>query len=222
MTMRREFHDRLDQLECLVRDMMARVETAMRDATTALFTTDSGLAASVIDGHGDVRARQAAVDELALSLLAREQPVAGDLRAIVACLRMSVDLRRMGKLAVHIAEIARDRGTGARVPGPLWEIVRAMSDRALVLVAEAAHAVAAGNGAMAGFLEHDDDLVDRLQQDLSRGLLARTAGLGADAAVELALLGRYYERYADHAVAIGHDVAFLAGRAVLDPPAGRV
>jgi phosphate transport system protein len=216
MTMRKEFHDRLDQLAGQIRDMVALVERAMRDATTGLLTSDPALATSVIQGHGDVCVRQAAADEFALSLLAREQPVAGDLRRIVACLRMTIDLRRMGKLAVHIAEITRDRNPATEVPAPLWRIVRGMGDRALALVAEAARAVSTGDGAMVGALEHDDDLVDWLQQDLYRGLLAKTAELDADVAVELALLGHYYERYADHAVALGRGVAFLSGRDRLD------
>lgn len=218
-TMRKQFHERMDRLTGEVQDLLARVEVAMRAATTALFTADHALAESVIAGHADVRAGQAVVDEAALSLLAREQPVAGDLRAIVACLRMSVDVRRMGKLAVHVAEIARDRDPD--VPGsvPLWEMVRMMSVRALELVDEAARALATGDGSTAGFLDHDDDRVDRLQRDLYRGLLAGTSGLDAEVVVELALLGRYYERFADHAVTIARDVAYLEGRTVLDPPA---
>lgn len=102
-TMRKQFHERLDQLAARFDDMVALVENAMRDATAALFTGDTGVARSVLDGHDELKAQQAAVDEIALDLLAREQPVAGDLRAIVACLRMSVDLRRMGKLAAHVA-----------------------------------------------------------------------------------------------------------------------
>jgi phosphate transport system protein len=219
-TTRRQFHDRLDQLAGRVGEMVTRVDEAMRDATTALFTADTALAETVIEGHDEVKAQQAAVDEVALSLLAREQPVAGDLRTIVACLRMSVDLRRMGKLAVHIAEIARDRDPAVAVPAPLWETARSMSDRALGLVAEAARAVATRDSAAAGLLDHDDDQVDLLQQDLYRTLLAGAPGLAAEVAVELALLGRYYERYADHAVALGRAVTYLAGRAVLDPRPG--
>lgn len=216
-TTRRQFHDRLDQLAAQLGEMVSRVDEAMRDATTALFTADTVLAEAVIDGHDDVKALQAAVDEVALSLLVREQPVAGDLRTIVACLRMSVDLRRMGKLAVHVAEIARDRDPATAVPAPLWETARSMSDRALALVAEAARAVTTRDSAAAGLLDHDDDQVDLLQQDLYRTLLAGTSGLAAETAVELALLGRYYERYADHAVALGRAVTYLAGTDVLDP-----
>jgi len=170
----------------------------------------------VIDGHGEVKARQAAVDGTALDLLARQQPVAGDLRAIVACLRMSADLRRMGKLAVHIAEIARDRDPETPVPAPLWEAARTMSDRALVLVAEAVRAVVNRDAASATLLDHDDDQVDQLRQDLYRELLAGVPGLAAEVAVELALIGRYYERYADHAVELGRGIAYVTGRSALD------
>jgi len=207
-TTRRQFHERLDQLAVQLGEMVNRVDEAMRDATKALFTGDPVLAAAVIEGHDEVKALQVAVDEVALSLLVREQPVAGDLRTIVACLRMSVDLRRMGKLAVHVAEIARDRDPATAVPAPLWETARSMSDRALGLVAEAARAVATRDSVAAGLLDHDDDQVDLLQQDLYRALLAGTSGLAAEVAVELALLGRFYERYADHAVALGRMIEY--------------
>jgi phosphate transport system protein len=219
MIMRKLFHERLDQLAAQLDDMVVLVEKAMRDATTALFAADPAVAESVITGHGDVRARQAAVDETALELLAREQPVAGDLRTIVACLRMSTDLRRMGKLAVHVAEIARDRDPATPVPAPLWETARSMSDRALALVAQA---VAAGDAASAALLEHDDDQVDQLQQELYRRLLAGTPGVAVEVAVELALIGRYYERYADHAVDLGRGVAYLTGGNALDATVGTV
>lgn len=160
------------------------------------------------------------MDELALDLLARQQPVAGELRAIVACLRMSVDLRRMDKLAVHVAEIARDRDPDTPVPAPLWEIARTMSDRALALIAEAGRAVAARDATAVTLLDHDDDRIDRLQQDLYRKLLAGVPGLDAQVAVELALIGRYYERYADHAVDLGRGIAYLTGRNTLDAPTG--
>lgn len=218
--MRKQFHERLDQLATRLDDMVVLVENAMRDATTALFTGDHGVARSVLDGHDELKAQQAAVDEIALDLLAREQPVAGDLRAIVACLRMSVDLRRMGKLAAHIAEIARDREPNPPVPAPLWEAVRAMSDRALALVAEAARAVSRRDVAAAARLDHDDDQVDRLQQDLYRRLLAGTPGLRPEIVVDLALIGRYYERFADHAVDLGRGIGYLTGRNTLDAPMG--
>jgi phosphate transport system protein len=219
-TMRKLFHERLDQLAARLDDMVVLVENAMRDATTALFTADPALAESVLDGHEELKAQQAAVDELALDLLARQQPVAGDLRAIVACLRMSVDLRRMGKLAAHIAEIARDRDPDPPVPAPLWEAVRAMSERALALFAEAAHAVSTRDAGAATRLDHEDDQVDRLQQDLYGRLLAKTPGLDAEMVVDLALIGRYYERFADHAVDLGRGIGYLTGRNALDASMG--
>lgn len=216
--MRRLFHERLDQLAARLDEMVVLVGNAMRDATEALFTADTALAESVLEGHDALRARQAAVDEIALGLLARQQPVAGDLRAIVACLRMSVDLRRMGRLAAHIAEIARDRNPDAPVPDLLLEAVRAMSERALALFADAAQAVATRNAATAGRLDHEDDQVDRLQQDLYRSLLASSRGLDTETVVDLALIGRYYERFADHAVDLGRDIGYLTGKNALDAP----
>ena len=217
-TMRKLFHERLDQLAARLDEMVALVGKAMRDATAALFTADTALAGSVLDGHEELRARQVAVDEIALDLLARQQPVAGDLRAIVACLRMSVDLRRMGRLAAHIAEIARDRNPDAPVPDLLWEAVRAMSERALALFADAAQAVATRNAAAAGLLDREDDQVDRLQQDLYRRLLAGSGGLDTETVVDLALIGRYYERFADHAVDLGRGIGYLTGKNALDAP----
>ena len=216
--MRRLFHERLDELAVRLDEMVVLVGNAMRDATAALFTADRALAELVLDGHDELRTRQAAVDEIALELLARQQPVAGDLRAIVACLRMSVDLRRMGRIAAHVAEIARDRDPEAPVPELLWEAVRVMSERALAVFADAAQAVATRNAAIAGRLAREDDEVDRSQQDLYRGLLAGSLGLDTETVVDLALIGRYYERFADHAVDLGRDIGYLTGNNALDAP----
>lgn len=216
--MRRVFHERLDRLAARLDEMVVLVGNAMRDATAALFTADIALAESVLDGHEELRTRQAAVDEIAVDLLARQQPVAGDLRAIVACLRMSVDLRRMGRLAAHVAEIARDRDPDAPVPELLWEAVRVMSERALAVFADSAQAVTTRNAATAGRLDREDDEVDRSQQDLYRGLLAGSLGLDTETVVDLALIGRYYERFADHAVDLGRDIGYLTGNNALDAP----
>ena len=198
------------------------VDTAMRDATKALLDADAGLAESVLGGDAELERQQSALDGLALDLLAREQPVATELRTIVACLRMSVDLRRMGKLAVHVAEVARAHCPGSAVPGVLWSTVRAMSEQALGMVGEAGEVLTAKDSGAVSRLEHDDDRVDRLQEELHRVLFADTWDHPVEVAVELALIGRYYERYADHAVELGRRLAYLTGLMDLDGPRAEV
>ncbi len=214
--MRRHFHDRLDRLVGDLTDMATQVEASMRAATTALFDADVDLAEAVRAGDTDLRAAQVAVDELAVDLLAREQPVATDLRTIVACLRMSADLRRMGRLAVHVADVARDRHPGSAVPEALCPVLRRMSERALELMTVAARAVALRDDTALAVLERGDDQVDELQEELYRELLGTGPRLSVKTAAAMALLARYYERYADHAVELSRRMAFLTGHSGLD------
>ena len=217
--MRQKFHDDLDDLVLRLGELISVVGQAMRRATVALLDANGELADSVVVDDVEIAARQHDVDELALGILARQQPVATDLRTVVACLRMSVDLRRMGKLAVHIAEITRRRLPGATVPTGLVAVVLAMADVAERLVGAAGRAVEARDGTAAAELEHQDDEVDLLQEQLYGLLFTQPQVLDTENVADIALIGRYYERFADHAVSLARDVAYLAGTRPLDAAA---
>jgi len=218
--MRKLFDEELKTLLGCMNDLVSLVGNAMRDASTALLEADAGLADAVIAGDDGIAQGQAEADAVALEILARQQPVATDLRTVVAYLRMSVDLRRMGKLSAHVAEIARAHLPGTAVPAKLAPVVRAMADHAQRIFDSAACAVATGDATAAAELERADDDLDRLQVELYESMLAGPRTRTTQEVVDLALIGRHYERLADHAVALARKVAYIAGTQPLDAVPG--
>jgi phosphate transport system protein len=214
--MRETFHEELDRLIDQLVEMIRLVDTAMSRATTALLDADLALAEGVIAADKAVDALRKDLDGQALELVARQQPVATDLRTIIASLRMGADLERMGDLARHIAELARRRYPRSPVPPELRSTVVQMGQVAQRIVAKAGGVVASGDAQAALELEEDDDEMDLLQQTLYERLLNRSWTDGIEAAVDLTLAGRYYERFADHAVSVARRVAFVAGKDSLD------
>ena len=207
--MRTTFHQELERIDEKLIGMTQLVQSAMGRATTALLEADDVTAREVISDDTTIDALRREIDEHILRVLATQQPVAGDLRALVAGLRMDRDLERMGDLARHIAEIAADDAPRDAVPIQLHGIVHSMNRLALHLAEQVKEAIAFRDKESAAELDREDDEMDTLQAALYKELLSST--LPVQAALELALLGRYYERYADHAVAVADSVRFEAG-----------
>jgi phosphate transport system protein len=207
--MRNLYHDQLDSiLEELV-IMTGNVRTALRDATTSLLEADVSIAERVIAADDEVDNERELIEERAFELLARQQPVAGDLRMLVAALRMVADLERMGDLSVHVAKVARLRYPGRAIPEVLVPTIRRMASVAEQMVGAAAQIVADRDIDAARELEAKDDEMDQLRRSLFRTLLSDDWNSGVEAAVDIALLGRYYERIADHAVSMARRVVYL-------------
>ena len=207
--MRNLYHDQLDSiLEELV-IMTGNVRTALRDATTSLLEADVSIAERVIAADDEVDHERELIEERAFELLARQQPVAGDLRMLVAALRMVADLERMGDLSVHVAKVARIRYPGRAIPDVLVPTIRRMASVAEQMVGAAAQIVADRDIDAARELETKDDEMDQLRRSLFRTLLSDDWNSGVEAAVDIALLGRYYERIADHAVSMARRVVYL-------------
>lgn len=220
--MRKVFHGQLDALvDDLVR-MALMVETAMGRATTALLTADAELADRVIADAPAVTASREDMDERALVLAARQQPVASDLRTIVGALRMTADLERMGVLARHVAEAARRRAPVCAVPDDMHATVERMGQVAETITAATRQAIATRDWHAAPDIEHADDEMDRLLSDLYRRMLHGSPPYSVEVLADATLIGRYYERYADHAVSVARRVAYLAGHAPLDRETGHV
>jgi len=201
-----------EQLDTIVDDLVAlagTVRRAVASATTALLDADARLAEVVIAGDARIDAEAEAIEERALALLATQQPVASDLRRIVSTLRMVVDLERIGDHAVHVAKVARLRAPDSAVPHRLHPTVRAMAKVADSMVESASRVVAESDVVAAARLEDEDDEMDRLHRDVLRGLLDDSWPYGVEPAVDLALVGRYYERIGDHAVSMGRRVVYL-------------
>ncbi|AHH97009.1 phosphate signaling complex protein PhoU [Kutzneria viridogrisea] len=207
--MRTTFRHELDQLHEQLIGMLNLVEAAMGRATAALLDPDRALAEQVLAEDATIDALRAEIDERVLTVLATQQPVAADLRVLVAALRMSGDLERMGDLARHVAETALLRYPESVVPADLRSLVRRMSVVAQHLVSEVRDCVGYPGGRSGQLADRDDDRMDELQRQLYEAVLC--GDRRAENTMDVTLVGRYYERYADHAVAVARQVDFLAG-----------
>jgi phosphate transport system protein len=203
------YHDQLDELTQSLVKLTGLVAGAIGRATQALIDADLDLAQQVISNDAAVDAMYADIEEQALDLLARQQPVAGDLRAIVTSLRIVVDLERAGDYATHVAEVARRRHPSSAVPPQLSATILEMGQMVQRIVQKAGSVIAARDLRLAAEIEHDDDVIDALHKQLFTVLLDDRWDGGVEPAVDVILCGRYYERCADHAVSVARRVVFL-------------
>jgi len=207
--MRDAFHDDLDSIEATLVEMAQLVNRAMERATTALLTSDLKLAEEVISEDDRIDEMQHELDDKTLNVMARQQPVARDLRTLVTSLRMSADLERMGDLAHHIAKLARMRYPACAIPPELVFIIQEMGSVAQEIVKKTTGIINSRDTKAAIELEKDDDAMDKLHRKLFEILLDDKWPHGIETAIDMTLIGRYYERYADHAVSVARRVYFL-------------
>jgi phosphate transport system protein len=203
------FQDELDNISQSLVDLTGMVSTSMTKATTAILSCDLKLAEEVIATDVKIDDYQHETDSRIIDIIARQQPVASDLRALVTALRMGSDLERMGDLAHHVAKVARLRHPNAAVPPELVAIIQAMGVAAVAITEKTGVVIATRDTQMALEIERDDDVMDDLHRKLIAVLIEPTWKHGIETAIDLTLLGRYYERYADHAVSISRRVYFL-------------
>ena len=203
------FQDELDNVSQSLVDLTAMVAASMTKATSAILSCDLKLAEEVIATDVKIDDYQHETDSRIIDIIARQQPVASDLRALVTALRMGSDLERMGDLAHHVAKVARLRHPNAAVPPELVSIIQAMGVAAVAITEKTGVVIATRNTQMALEVERDDDVMDDLHRKLIAVLIEPTWKHGIETAIDLTLLGRYYERYADHAVSIARRVYFL-------------
>ena len=207
--MRDAYHEELDGISVALLTMTSLVGSAVGLATTALLDADVELAERVITMDETVDDLYRSVEERALELMARQQPVASDLRTLVTALRMVADLERSGDYAVHLAKIARRRYPTSAIPPELRSTMLEMGQVAERIVAKAGSVIASHDLEMAAELERDDDVMDQLHRRLFAKILDPAWPHQTEATVDITLAGRYYERFADHAVAIARRVYFL-------------
>ena len=207
--MRNQFHEELDAVGATLVQMAGLVKVAMESATTSLLTADLALAEKVIQEDSIIDEIQHELDARTINLIARQQPVAADLRALVTSLRMSADLERMGDLAHHIAKAARMRYPSTAVPPELSLTIEEMGRVCGKIIEKTAVVLAQRDTEKALELEKDDDEMDKLHRRIISTLLEPSWKHGVETAIDMTLLGRYYERCADHAVSIARRVYFL-------------
>lgn len=207
--MREAFHDELDGISQTLLQMASLVKEAMSQATKSLLSADLALAEKVIQEDLIIDKIQHDLDARTINLMARQQPVASDLRTLVTSLRMSADLERMGDLAHHVAKQARMRYPNSAVPAELVSTIEDMGRVSVAIIDKLSAVMEHRDTVRALELETDDDEMDRLHRKLIAALLADDWSYGVETAIDMTLLGRYYERCADHAVSIARRVYFL-------------
>ena len=207
--MRDAFHEELDAIQATLVTMGEMVSVAMTRSSEALLKADVKLAEQVISEDEKLDTIQHDLEARAINLMARQQPVAQDLRILVTSLRMSADLERMGDLCHHIAKLARMRYPEVAVPAELLATIENMGTTAVKIIEKSTHVVKTQDLQAAIELETDDDEMDKLHRALFVALLDDSWSHGIEAAIDMTLLGRYYERCADHAVSIARRVYFL-------------
>jgi phosphate transport system protein len=201
-----------DQLDAIIEDLVGMthlVQIAVGKATKSLLTADADIAEEVISSDVTIDLIREKIEDTSFELLALQQPVAGDLRMLVAALRMVDDLERMGDLSVHVAKVARMRIPDVAVPAELFETVTRMAEVAEHMVGQMAGIIADRDVEAARQLEQDDEEMDRLRKTEFEIMLSDDWSHGVEPAVDMALLGRYYERIADHTVSVARRLVYL-------------
>ncbi|CAM3445785.1 phosphate signaling complex protein PhoU [Kibdelosporangium persicum] len=207
--MREAYRDQLGQLANQLADMCSMVGDAMALATRALLETDLALAEQVIGDDSKVDDARAKAEEEAYALLALQAPVATDLRTVLAVIHAAESLERMGDLALHVAKTARRRHPNPVLPEPVKAYFAEMGKVACKMAAQAEEVIRTQDVKLARELDETDDEMDDLHRHLFTVLMDRQWEHGVAAAVDVTLLGRFYERFADHAVSVANRVVFV-------------
>jgi len=182
----------------------------MEFATQALLQADLVLAEQMIGSHENLAFARTRAEEAGFELLALQAPMGRDLRAAVGSILIVADLERMAALAVHVAEIARRRHPKHTLPEEVRGYFAEMGRIAVDLADSAHQVIVSCDLGRARYIREADDAMDNLHRHLFTVMLDREWTHGTTAAVDVTLLSRYYERFADHAVEISRRVIFQA------------
>jgi phosphate transport system protein len=195
----------LEQLSELLGRMCTEAATNLFSATAGLLDGRPRLAEKIVDGKAVMRELGAEVEKAATDALLFHAPVAGDLRTVVCAIRSSADLERMGVLARHVAEVALRRRSRCAVPEQVRPAFAEMSRLGVEMALKTAEVVRTRNLLLAVELDADDEAMDALHARMFGVLMGRSWPHGVAAAVDVTLLARYYERFADHAVLVAEE-----------------
>ena len=215
--MRDLFQEELVGINHDVSQMADLVSKAINKATESLLFSDREIAERVIESDVLLNDLAAALDERCTVLTAKQQPVATELRSILASMRIASSMERMGDLAVHVAKSARLRYPARAVPDELVETFRTLGHLAEELTLQLSRLVTNPDVTLAQEIQKADDKVDALHRELFRIVLSPDWSHGVEAAVDVTLLSRYYERFADHAVSVARRIIHvLTGEPYID------
>jgi phosphate transport system protein len=207
--MRTSYHEELDAIIDNLVHMAELVETAIKEGSESLLTADLARAEAVITNDAELDRIHEEMEYKCLSLLALQAPVAGELRTIVSAIRVVFELARMGDLAAHVAKIARLRYPAHAVPEEFEPSFREMASIATEIIDLARISLKDRDAKEAHRLAEIDSRMDDLRRDQFTRMLRKDSDISIEGAVDVALLGRYFERFADHAVAVGRRVIYI-------------
>jgi len=208
--MREVFQQELREVQERLVEISALVADSIDNATRAFNESDVALAETVIETDRKIDVMAAELDELAITILARQQPVARDLRIVVSALRISASLERMGDMAEHIAQLARYRFPEKVVPKGLRSTFREMGALDVEIARKLTELLETQDTGIAEHIRNEDDKVDALHLAVFDKVLGETWKGETVDTVDATLASRYHERFADHAVSIAKKVQYLA------------
>ena len=205
----RHFQEELDVLKSRLLEMGGLAEQRVRRAVQGLAEREHDLIESVLIGDEPINALQLEIDDRCLKLLALHQPMATDLRAVMAAVKINTDLERVGDLAVNIAEAAKRYAMHPPVK-KLIDIPK-MADIAQAMLRDALDSYVKRDTALARQVLHQDDSLDALKTQIFRELLSFMLKDPStiEAALDLILVSRHLERIGDHATNVAEDVIFM-------------
>ena len=208
--MREVFHQSLEDVQARLVEISELVTSAMERATAAFSASDVALAEEVIEADAIIDDKALQLDELAIEILARQQPVARDLRIVVTALRVSASLERMGDLAEHIAQLARSRFPERAIPRGLKSTFIRMGQLDIEVSRKLTELLRTEDLRIAEEIRDADDLIDELHLSVFEKVLGDSWKGEAATTVDATLASRYHERFGDHAVSVAKRVVYLA------------
>ena len=204
--MRESYETELAQIDITLVAMADLVGTAIQNATDALLADDLSMAELVIAGDAEINKLNSDVEEISLLIAALQAPMATDLRLVMGSIRISSSLERMGDLAVHIAKQVRLRYPSPSIPAELSETFRKMGMAASKIVEQTGEVISTRNTGLADEMNKYDDILDNLHRELFTVVLSDDWTHGVEAAIDVTLLSRFYERFGDHAVSVARRI----------------
>lgn len=208
--MREVFQSELKEVQDRLVEIASDVTNVMKHATIAFTTSDVSVADQAIASADAISDKALSLDEMVIRILARQSPVARDLRVLVSALRMSASLERMGALASHIAQIARFRFPGSAIPEVLQPVFEEMGKLDVALAKKVTKLLANPDVDVARSIQAEDERVDELHRGVFETVLADSWKENAMFTVDVTLASRYHERFADHVVDISSKVSYLS------------
>ena len=207
--MREVFQSELQEVQERLVEISQSVAVIIEKATKAFLTNDVAQADEALALSESNEEQALALDELVIRILARQSPVARDLRVLVSALRISASLERMGALASHIASIARYRFPGSAVPESLRKTFEEMGALDIQLAKKLTEVLKIADVELARAIQAEDERVDELHRSVFDVVLSDSWKENAMFTVDVTLASRYFERFADHVVDISSKVTYL-------------